>query len=679
MKHWLTKLTLLAICVGLLSPRDVHGGLPVIYINQQATNVIQDGRSWATAYHELRDALANGVEAHYWVAAGTYKPTAGSDRSKSFTTPGYAYLQGGFRGTERSDTQRQFTPDHFPAYQTVLSGDIGLPATNAVTALTVLTNAATLTFDPADPGFKDNSYHVLRTSGFLFLDGVIIANGNADPGTNTAAGGIDPGLVELMNVPDAMSKSILGPGLASQSLDERVAGGGILVPNRRSIFYNIASNPHFPNLDDLDGRGDVTVQNCLFINNGAMGMGGAAACYESQMVVKNTRFWLNSAGYSGGAFWGFNQISYFQGCEFSGNAAIRSGGAVQCISMPGGDCLTYPYFDTNAIASAAAYVGQTIYGEDVQIAQDQKSLGGDGLGGFLANAGEVTLSTDTRLALTELATKQTLKWGFKIATGLGNDVTSVVGGIEAKALLAEATGLSEGTCGTVFLAIGVVGLLGQTADAIAVYLGADPNNPWIKGTAILFKVMSDYNNPLNILLDLAKLLAGAFAPPGPTYEQQAGDLWRRNQELFNNNHEPTFFYNCLFKNNVSAGMGGALMACYDNVFIANSLFQGNAALTMGGALAFSGYAQPLLINDALVGNRCQLGASAIVNSFQTEARIINCTIVSNQISGATRGAAIANETGANVVIGNSILWGNTVSNGVAGIDVFTAKYSNLNP
>ncbi len=677
MKPWLAQLTRLAIWVGLTSAPGVYG-LPVIYVSQQGTNAIQDGRSWATAYHELRDALATGTEAEYWVAAGTYKPTAGTDRSQSFTTPGYAYLRGGFRGTERSDSQRQFTADHFPVYQTVLSGDIGLPATNAVTAQTVLTNAATLAFDPADPGFRDNSYHVIRTSGFLFLDGMIIANGNADPGTNTTAGGIDPGSVEVMNVPDAKSKSILGPGLAAQNLDERVAGGGILVTNHRSVFRNISNKAHFPNLEEGDGADDVTVQNCLFINNGAMGMGGAAACYESRMVVKNSRFWLNSAGYSGGAFWGFNQISYFQGCEFSGNAAIRSGGAVQCISMPGGDCLTYPYFDTNAIASAAAYVGQTIYGEDVQIAQDQKSLGGAGLGGFLSNAGE-TFSTDTRLALTELAAKQTLNWGFKIATGLGNDVTSVVGGIEAKALLASATGLSEGTCGTVFLAIGVVGLLGQTADALAVYLGADPNNPWIKGTAVLFKVMSDYNNPLNILLDLAKLLAGAFAPPGPTYEQQAGDLWRRNQELFNNNHEPTFFYNCQFKYNVSAGMGGALMACYDNVFIANSLFQGNAALTMGGALAFSGYAQPLLINDALVGNRCQLGASAIVNSFQTEARIINCTIVSNQISGATSGAAIANETGANVVIGNSILWGNTVSNGVAGIDVFTAKYSNLNP
>ena len=679
MKTWLSRLMMGVICLGFASPNQVCGQLPskLVYVNQKGTNSNQDGKTWATAYHELRDALATGIQGDYWVTSGTYKPTADNDRSKSFTPPSYAVIRGGFLGTEKLDTQRQFAPNHFPVYQTVLSGDIGTPATNAVTAQTVLTNVTALSFDPADPGFKDNSYHVIRTSGFVILDGLIIANGNADPGTNTAAGGIDSGLIELMNVPDPQSKNFPGPGFALRNLDSRVAGGGMLVANLDPGFYNFANHPGFPEISDADG--DATVQNCLFINNQAMGMGGAAACYDSQMIFQNTLFWLNASGYSGGAFWGFNQISLFTDCEFFGNAAIRSGGAVQCVTMPGHDSLTYPFFDTNAIASAAAYVGQVIYGEDVQIAEVQKTHGGDGLGGLLGNSGEAKLSTNTRLVFSELAAKFTLKYGFRVATGLKNDVSTVLGGVEAKQLLAAATGLEEDTCGEIFLAIGIVAVAGRAADALAIYLGADPNNPWIQGTSILFTVMSDYNNPINILLDLAKLLAGAFASPGPTYEQQAGGMWRANQELFNNNHEPTLFYNCQFRNNTSAGMGGALMACYDNVFIEHSLFQSNVALTMGGALAFSGYAQPLLINDAFVGNSSGLEASAIVHSFQTEARIINCTIVSNTIFGSARGAAIANETGANVVIGNSILWGNTVSNGSPGIDVFTSKVNNLSP
>ena len=674
MKTWFARLTVVAFCLGLIFPRESCGS-GVIRIKQGGTNSTQDGKTWATAYHELRDALATGIAADYWVAAGTYKPTADGDRTKSFTTPGFAVIIGGFGGTESDESQRQFTSNHFPVHQTVLSGDIGTPATNAVTAQTVLTNVTALAYDPADPGFKDNSYHVIRTSGFLILDGLIIANGNADPGTNIAAGGIDSGLIELMNIPDPKSKNSRGPGFAFRELDSRVAGGGILVTNHQTAFYNFSNKQGFPELSGAGGN--VTMKNCRFINNQAMGMGGAVACYESQMVFQNTLFWLNSSGYSGGAFWGFNQISLFQGCDFYGNAAIRSGGAVQCITMPGQDSLTYPLFDTNSIAAAAAYVGQVVYGEDVQIAQHQNSNGGRSLGGLLANASGSLLSANTQFALSEKASTFALKYGYQVATGLSADTSSLIFGTSAKQLLAEATGLEAGTCGTIFLAITVVAIAGQAADALAVYMGADPNNPWLKGTAVLFTVMSEYNNPISILLELAKLLASVFSGPGPTYEQQAGGLWRANQELFNNNHEPTLFYDCQFRNNVSAGMGGALMACYDNVLIEKSLFQGNVALTMGGALAFSGMSQPILINDAIVGNRCQLGASAIVNSFQTEARIINCTIVSNTIYGAGSGAAIDNETGANVVIGNSILWGNTVSNGAAGMDVFTAKSSNL--
>jgi hypothetical protein len=90
----------------------------VRYVNEAATGS-NDGSSWANAYTDLQAALsaaASGDE--IWVAAGTYKPTATTDRGVSFALKDGVAVYGGFLGNEASRGDRN------PAANvTILSGE----------------------------------------------------------------------------------------------------------------------------------------------------------------------------------------------------------------------------------------------------------------------------------------------------------------------------------------------------------------------------------------------------------------------------------------------------------------------------------------------------------------------------------------------------------------------------
>ena len=92
----------------------------VIYVNAAATGS-NNGSSWANAYTSLQTALgAANASDELWVAAGTYKPTATTDRTISFAMKNAVGIYGGFVGTETLRSQRN------PAlHVTTLSGDIG--------------------------------------------------------------------------------------------------------------------------------------------------------------------------------------------------------------------------------------------------------------------------------------------------------------------------------------------------------------------------------------------------------------------------------------------------------------------------------------------------------------------------------------------------------------------------
>lgn len=89
----------------LLSSR-AEAGSAVIYVRANASGA-NNGTSWANAYTNLQTALSNAsAGTQIWVAAGTYKPTSGTDRGISFVMKNGVQLYGGFAGTENSLTHR---------------------------------------------------------------------------------------------------------------------------------------------------------------------------------------------------------------------------------------------------------------------------------------------------------------------------------------------------------------------------------------------------------------------------------------------------------------------------------------------------------------------------------------------------------------------------------------------
>jgi hypothetical protein len=133
-------------------------GAATIYVNAARPDDTGDGLTWSAAKQTLVAALTQAASGdEIWVAAGTYKPTTGTDRTISFVLKAGVGVYGGFAGTETARAQRNWT-----ANGTTLSGDIGTPGDNS-----------------------DNCYHVVSASGDMqngVLDGFTVSGGNANGG-----------------------------------------------------------------------------------------------------------------------------------------------------------------------------------------------------------------------------------------------------------------------------------------------------------------------------------------------------------------------------------------------------------------------------------------------------------------------------------------------------------------
>src|SRR4029453_3220444 len=113
---------------GATRPQGAHcdigayeGQIPAIvfYVKWNCSGA-NNGTSWANAYTDLQSALSAASSGNeIWVAAGTYKPTSGTDRSISFALENDVAIYGGFDSTEDLRTQRNVQTN-----VTILSGDI---------------------------------------------------------------------------------------------------------------------------------------------------------------------------------------------------------------------------------------------------------------------------------------------------------------------------------------------------------------------------------------------------------------------------------------------------------------------------------------------------------------------------------------------------------------------------
>ena len=303
----------LSLSCALVPLAEQSRGQAPVYVDAAATGAA-DGSSWSDAFVDLQDALAAVRERpgpdEVWVAAGTYRPTRGTDRRVAFVLPPSVAVYGGFAGTESRRDDRDWD-----AYPTILSGEIGDPSVVADNALHVVVVTA-------DSG---------AVTATTVLDGFTITGGYANgPAPEEGVGGgiyvsaASPTLRHLV-VADNEAASPTG------------SGGGLYVgfatpgPTLDSVlFLRNAAWYRGGGLHAVFAAPHLVA--CRFTSNEA-GTGGGATLVESSATLADVAFVENRAvsGNGGGLYVEAGNV-VGSTAEFRRNRSAESGGGAYVTS-----------------------------------------------------------------------------------------------------------------------------------------------------------------------------------------------------------------------------------------------------------------------------------------------------------------------------------------------------------
>ncbi|MEO8355341.1 MAG: right-handed parallel beta-helix repeat-containing protein [Chloroflexota bacterium] len=313
--HPVTALLLLTGVFGFLPLSTVHADGTVAYV---VPSGITSGNcdSWANGC-DLQYALGlDPLPGEIWVAAGTYYPTTGADRSATFILKNGVSIYGGFDGTEALLAERD------PATNvTILSGDIGTPGNTG-----------------------DNSYHVVTGSGTdssALLAGFTITAGNAN-GSDPAfyGGGMynksgSPTLSNLIFSENTATK--YGAGMYNESSSPSVTNATFSSNSAEygAGMYNEGSSP--------------SVTNATFSSNSAQRGAGMYSTLSSNVILTNVTFSENAASVRGGGMTVSGSSPFLTNVTFSGNTA-QWGGAMHN-SFGGNPTLEHVTFSGNSAST----------------------------------------------------------------------------------------------------------------------------------------------------------------------------------------------------------------------------------------------------------------------------------------------------------------------------------------
>ena len=311
--------------------------LSTVYVDASAAGSIHDGASWATAYTDLQPVLQAATPGtRIVVAAGTYKPTNGTDRTATFQLKSGVELDGGYAGDRNPANPDSRDSAHYP---TILSGDIGTAGTKT-----------------------DNSYHVVmgsRSDGTAILDGFTITAGNATGRDfpDCVGGGmyISSGSPTLRNCAFNANCAAYGGGMYNGSSSSptltncEFSGNSVSISGQYGGYacgagmYNAISSP--------------TLTNCTFGGNSASANGQYAYAYgggmyngSSSPTLANCTFNADCATTSGGGMFNYDRSSpTLTTCTFTGNSAGGDGGGMhnEDYSSP---TLTGCTFNSNSVS-----------------------------------------------------------------------------------------------------------------------------------------------------------------------------------------------------------------------------------------------------------------------------------------------------------------------------------------
>jgi len=269
-----------------------------------------DGKSWATAFRHLQDALFNAIPlTEIRIAQGIYKPDQGAsvtpgDRQANFRIKARLTVKGGYAGFGEPNPNARDIKLH----KTILSGD--------------LNGDDGLNFENND----ENSYHVVRggaSGDTTILDGFTITGGNANGFEffHEQGGGI--------YVSPDLNFTIENCTIIRNRAESR--GGGIHSPGPSYACLTITNCRFIANSAgwtgggiSLDGESLPDISNCLFAGNSAV-TGGAIGIIEGYPGIINCTFTGNRASDECGGVIVLDGISHFENCILWGNT--DAGGA----------------------------------------------------------------------------------------------------------------------------------------------------------------------------------------------------------------------------------------------------------------------------------------------------------------------------------------------------------------
>lgn len=235
-----------------------------IYVKDGGTG---NGDTWSTALGSLTDALnlANSGD-RIWVAAGTYRPTTGTDRTVSFKLKPNVEVLGGFTVGGTLSFRNPVTN------VTILSGDIGTTGVDS-----------------------DNSYHVIYNNYTSttplqnsVLNGFVITGGNA--GTTNGGGMLNEYANPTIRYCKFYNnKAVNGGAISNSNSSPRISN---------SLFYGNTATTYGGAIF-TENSSIPTIVNCTITENSAVTNGGGGL--KGTATVGNTIVYGNTGGQISGS------------------------------------------------------------------------------------------------------------------------------------------------------------------------------------------------------------------------------------------------------------------------------------------------------------------------------------------------------------------------------------------